>query len=285
MSGATGLLGGERIHRARSVDGTEIAGRVQGQGPPLVLLHGRLEDGDLCWRMLLPHLVDRFACYLPSTRGRGLSGDSVDHSPKRLLQDVVAFVESIGEPVGVFGESSGAALALGAAQTDAVTAVAAYEPTVTGVISEEDRATIGEMATAVGRSLERGRPVDGLWRLAEVLGNEQERAAMSHSDFPEAASRYVPVAMMEFQQASQSTGPAPTDAGELAKVDVPALVMHGARTAMRTWVSASARHVADHLPSARVHEIDGAGHFGPVLGNRHVADEITRFFEVASGPS
>ncbi len=34
----------ERIHRAMSRDGTEIAGRVYGQGPPLVLVHGAMDD-------------------------------------------------------------------------------------------------------------------------------------------------------------------------------------------------------------------------------------------------
>ena len=33
---ATGV--NERIHRAVSADGTEIAGRVQGHGPPLILV-------------------------------------------------------------------------------------------------------------------------------------------------------------------------------------------------------------------------------------------------------
>jgi pimeloyl-ACP methyl ester carboxylesterase len=74
----------DRIHRAASADGTEIAGRVQGHGPPLVLVHGVMGDGDIAWESLLHHLTDRFTCYLPSTRGRGLSADNPDHSPPRL---------------------------------------------------------------------------------------------------------------------------------------------------------------------------------------------------------
>ncbi len=73
----------DRIHRAVSADGTEIVGRVQGQGPPLVLVHAPVHDGDMAWEALLPHLTDRFTCYLPSLRGRGLSGDNPDHSAPR----------------------------------------------------------------------------------------------------------------------------------------------------------------------------------------------------------
>jgi pimeloyl-ACP methyl ester carboxylesterase len=73
----------DRVHRAVSDDGTEIAGRVHGQGPPLVLFHGAPHDGDLAWEALLPRLADRFTCYLPSWRGRGRSADSEDHTPPR----------------------------------------------------------------------------------------------------------------------------------------------------------------------------------------------------------
>ncbi|HZO68835.1 MAG TPA: alpha/beta fold hydrolase, partial [Kribbellaceae bacterium] len=82
----------KRIQRAVSADGTKIVGRVVGHGPALVLVHGGIGHGDLAWEALLPHLTDRFTCYLPSTRGRGLSGDHPDHTPPRLVEDVTAFV-------------------------------------------------------------------------------------------------------------------------------------------------------------------------------------------------
>ena len=96
-----------RIHRAVSPDGTEIAGRVQGQGPPLVLIHGWPHDGDIAWEVMLPHLTDRFTCYLPSMRGRSLSGDSPDHSPGRLQEDFSAFVGSVGGRVFLASWSTG----------------------------------------------------------------------------------------------------------------------------------------------------------------------------------
>src|SRR5829696_9245508 len=115
----------ERIHRAVSADGTEIAGRVRGRGPALVLVHGGIGDGDIAWEALLSHLTDRFTCYLPSTRGRGLSSDNPDHSPARLEEDVTAFVDSIGEPVCLVGWSGSGAWVLGAAtRSGSVAAVA-----------------------------------------------------------------------------------------------------------------------------------------------------------------
>ena len=87
----------DRIHRAFSADGTEIAGRVHGQGPPLVLFHGAPHDGDLAWEALVPHLADRFTCYLPSWRGRGLSADSEDRTPPRHRED--ATFQQVGAAV------------------------------------------------------------------------------------------------------------------------------------------------------------------------------------------
>ncbi len=43
----------DRIHRAVSADGTEFVGRAHGQGPPLVLVHAGLGDGDLGFGALL----------------------------------------------------------------------------------------------------------------------------------------------------------------------------------------------------------------------------------------
>src|ERR1044071_6435293 len=104
-----------QVQVAISADGTEIVGRVRGQGPPLVLVHGAYGDGEVAYEALAPHLTDRFTCHTPSTRGRGLSSDNPDHSPPRLQEDVTAFVDSIGEPACVVGWAGSGAWVLGAA--------------------------------------------------------------------------------------------------------------------------------------------------------------------------
>jgi pimeloyl-ACP methyl ester carboxylesterase len=119
----------QHLHHATSPDGTQIAGRVHGRGPSLVLVHGGISDGDMAWAATLPYLSQNFTCFLANTRGRGQSADSPDHSPGRLVDDIIAFAESIGEPVFIAGLSSGAAQALAvAARSDAISAVAAWEP-------------------------------------------------------------------------------------------------------------------------------------------------------------
>ncbi len=109
-----------RIHRAVSNDGTEIAGSVHGNGPPLVLFHGGVTDGEHAWSEILQYLNERFTCYLPSMRGTGLSADHPDQRPERHVEDLTSFIDSIGEPVGLFGHSTGGTYSLGAVQLLAI---------------------------------------------------------------------------------------------------------------------------------------------------------------------
>ena len=89
-------MSNQRAHYVTTTDGVTIGGTVHGQGPPLVFLQGAMGDGDLDWQALVPHLTDRFTCHLPSMRGRGLSGDHPDLSLGRVVDDMLAYVDSIG---------------------------------------------------------------------------------------------------------------------------------------------------------------------------------------------
>lgn len=61
----------------------------------------------------------------------------------------------------------------------------------------------------------------------------------------------------------------------LGAISTPVLVLHGADT--RPFLTASARHVADHVPNARIHEIPGAGHAAPLTH----PEALTEFFSPA----
>ena len=50
------------------------------------------------------------------------------------------------------------------------------------------------------------------------------------------------------------------------------------RTALRAWFEAGVRHVEEHVADARVREVEGGGHWSPVLRPEPIADELVRFF-------
>jgi pimeloyl-ACP methyl ester carboxylesterase len=276
----------ERIHRAVSVDGTEIAGRVQGDGPPLVLVHGGIGDGEIAWAALWPHLTDRFTCYLPSTRGRGLSADNADHSPPRLGEDVVAFVESIGGPVYLVGWSGSGAWVLGAAaRSDSVAAVAVYEPVLIPVMGEDDLAqTFGTMQQ-VGAAAADGRLVDAVSAFAPWIGTDEEIAVLERTNFFERWAGAVPAMLRFVQQDAAYEGVRSTDPDELARIAVPVLLLGGEQTRLGTFFADAAQFIARHVAKPQVCELPGVGHFAPVLEPESIADELITFFESVRQPA
>lgn len=274
------------VHRTASDDDTEIAGRVHGQGPPLVLVPGALGDGERVWESLLPLLTDRFTCYAMSTRSRGLSGDSTDLSLERQVQDITAFAESIDEPVGLLGWSSGALLSLATAEnTDAVSAVAAYEPPVFEVMSETVGERMMETVARMGAVAEEGRMADAARTWIEFVATDDELADATAADFFEALAPNVPVQLREFEQFSESEWARPAAPSELAKISAPILLLHGTRSIPDPWFIDSVRHVDEHAPDTRIREIGGAGHLGPVLEPERIADELIGFFAATQKPT
>lgn len=271
-----------RIHRAVSADGTEIAGRVLGDGPALVLVHGGIGDGETAWDAMVPHLTDRFTCYLPSTRGRGLSADDPDHSPPRLEDDVTAFIDSIGETASVVGWSGSGAWVLGAAaRSDAVAAVAVYEPTVVPLMAEADLAETVDTMQQVGAAAADGRLVEAVRTFAAWICTDRERAALARTAFDGVWAPLVPAMLRFVQQDGTYDGPRSTDPEALARIAVPALVVTGQQTRRQPFFSSVAQFIATHVADAQVWELPGAGHFAPVLAPESVADELITFFESA----
>jgi pimeloyl-ACP methyl ester carboxylesterase len=269
----------KRIHRAVSADGTEIAGRVVGEGPPLVLVHGGIGHGDLAWEALLPRLTGRFTCYLPSTRGRGMSGDHPDHTPPRLVEDVIAFVDSIGEPVCLVGWSGSGPWCLGAAaQSDGVVAAAAYEPVVPGS-GEADMARLGAALQKAGMEAADGRLVDAMRAFAAGVCTDDEIAALEPTAFFERWADAVPALLNDLGQDNGYHGPRSTDSQALEQVRVPVLVLRGELTLLTSLWTQSAEHVVRYVPDAHVREMSGVGHFAPVLASELLSEELSSFFE------
>jgi len=272
----------DRVHRATSADGTAIVGEVYGQGAPLVLVHAGLGHGTLDWAFALPSLTDQFTCYCMSTRGRGSSGDAADHSIERNVEDVTAFVESIGAPVMLAGPSGGAMSVLGAAaRSDAVRAVVACDPLAFELLGEEDAARLKAAIERMAGLAEEGRLVDAARDWMTEWANGEEMAFLESSGWLEAGAAHVPV-LLRLLEASADDGYSPTDPSVLGQVDAPTLVLLGSDAGAHwPWFAQSAQHVAEHVADAKVHEVAGAGHCGVWMQAERYAEAMKRF--VADG--
>jgi pimeloyl-ACP methyl ester carboxylesterase len=270
-----------RIHRTESSDGTEIAGWAHGQGPPLVFVHGGAGDGKTSWSALAPLLSEQFTCYLMSMRGRKPSNDHPDHSRERLVQDIVAFAESISEPVGLVGHSFPGALALEAtARTPAVSALALYEPTLMDLGPRDSASDVAAFQRISG-AVEEARWIDAVRIFLEdvALATDEELAFLDETGVFEAMGRNL---AFDFAEAAQSGPPQLSDLALLGRITSPVLLLYGSRTPpfYRAVVSA----VAGRLEHPQVREIPGAAHLGPQVTPKPVANELARFFAGANAP-
>lgn len=267
----------ERTHFATTSDGVRIGGNVHGEGPPIVFWHGAYGDGDLDWRGLSPHLTDRFTCFLPSWRGRGLSEDHPDVSYRRRIADVVEYVASLGGPTGLVGWSGGANPALAAAgQSDSVIAVALYEPTMGSVMGDQERQVFGGAVSRMAELASDGELAEAVRAAARFPFSEVEVAVADEAGYFEASGRYVPNLLNVFRQLREHQGPTVDEPSVLAAIPTPVLVVHGAAT-KPFWIR-SAHHVAEYVPNSRIQTIATAGHAAPLTHPAALAEEIARHF-------
>jgi pimeloyl-ACP methyl ester carboxylesterase len=112
-----------------------------------VLIHGA-GNYSARWNPIIPLLEDQFSIYALDRRGRGESGDADHYSLEREFEDVVAVIDSIGEPADVLGHSLGGICAVEAAlRTTKLRKLILYEPPIpvrAPLISEE---TLGRLDT------------------------------------------------------------------------------------------------------------------------------------------
>jgi pimeloyl-ACP methyl ester carboxylesterase len=116
----------------RSPDGTPIAVWADGNGPPLVLVHGSLTD-HTTFDPLVDQLRGGVTCFSMDRRGFGASGDAAGNAIQResrtSRQVVAAVADRTGGPAALWGHSYGAGCAMGGtALTNKVRRLVLYEP-------------------------------------------------------------------------------------------------------------------------------------------------------------
>lgn len=127
-----GTVGKANQFQVSSRDGTSIAVWVDGDGPPLVLVHGSLCDHTR-FDPLVAELRHSMTTFAIDRRGFGASADAGGYAIEREFEDVAAAVDAVAErgigQVAVWGHSYGAGCAMGAAAlTRNVRQLILYEP-------------------------------------------------------------------------------------------------------------------------------------------------------------
>jgi pimeloyl-ACP methyl ester carboxylesterase len=238
-----------------SADGTPIAVQRTGSGRPVILIGGAFNDRSTV-AGLAAVLAPHFTAVTYDRRGRGDSGDSARYAVDREIEDLAAVISHAGGIASVFGHSSGAVLALEAAQRGVtISRLAVYEPPY--VIDGT-----------------RARPGDDLADRIQALIDQDQRDEAVALFLGEAIA--LPAEVVQGMRASQMwgwfTGLAHTlpydvavcgpglvlPATRLAAITIPTLAIGGGLSP--EWLPAAARGVAAAIPGSRYVTLDGQDH-------------------------
>ena len=263
-----------------SADGTDIAYEVHGSGPALVFV-----DGGMCDRTMGPSaglaeaLAPHFTVHVYDRRGRGESDTgATPWCIERELDDLAAMLDVAGGSAHVLALSSGAALALEAADRGLpITRLAVYE--VPFVVDDSraphpadaparvqelvDRDARGEAVKTFMRMVGLPAPFIGLMRLLPAW---KKMTGIAHT-LP------YDLAIVNAHQRGE-----PLPEGRYAGVGVPTLVIAGGRSPR--YLRNAQAAIAAAVPGALLTTLPGQTH---MVKPKVTAPVVTRFFRASDG--
>ncbi len=256
----------------RSEDGTSLAVWIDGDGPPLVMVHGSVSDHTTL-APFVDELATDLATFSMDRRGFGASGDAPGYTIERDFEDVASVVDAVaartGRPVALFGHSYGANCAMGAAtRTRNVHHLVLYEPSLglrypPGSIDAVDSAVAaGDLDRAV------------VTMLVDILEmSEQEIDAMRASTTPNWAARIAAAHTLPREcRVEESWVYKP---GQFDAITAPTLLLAGSDTPADLRKATKA--AADAIPNTRIHVLDGHGHMAHKTDPAMVATIVRQF--------
>jgi len=260
-----------------SADGTAIVTIEEGDGPPIVIVHGGSSRASQ-WSAVARALAGGFRVVRLERRLYGGSGPPRSpHSMAREVEDVEAVLARIGQPALLVGHSSGAVVALETAlrRPAHLAAFAAYEPPV------------AVSAPLGGTALARARAAVDAGRLGKAMSIhlidvvEMSRLAVMVLRLTPAwpSLRVWAPAQIADDEAIVALG---VGIERYGGVTVPTLLLGGGRSQahLRDRLAALARVI----PGARRAELHDQGHVANLSAPDRVAGLLWDFAETVFGP-
>jgi pimeloyl-ACP methyl ester carboxylesterase len=235
-----------------SKDGTKIALDRLGSGPPVVLVCGGSVDRTAD-AAIAQELASDFTVFNYDRRGRGDSGDTLPYAIDREVEDIKAVIGAAGGSAFLWGSSSGAVLALIAAESLPVTKLALWEPPFVPddlPRPPEDQVSQYETMVAEGR---RGDAVE--YFMTRIIGMPAEVVAGARTQ-PWWAATEALAHTLAYDARIRGDYSIPKD--RAASVKVPTMVIAGG--ADFPWMRQTAETLAAALPDGQVRLLEGQGH-------------------------
>jgi pimeloyl-ACP methyl ester carboxylesterase len=258
-----------------SRDGTSIAYDKAGQGPAVILV-----DGAMCYRAygpmpkLAPLLARHFTVFTYDRRGRGDSGNTKPYAAERELEDLEALIDEAGGSACVYGISSGAVLALDAANAlgDKVRKLALYEAPL---IVDDSRLPLPEdFLLRLEALIAANRRSDAVKMFLKAVG--MPAFLIPLMPFTPGWSKGTAVAhtlVHDFTLLRGCQRGTPLPAGRWSSVTVPTLVAVGGKSP--AWMQRGNQAMADLLPQVQQRTLPGQTH---MLKAEAIAPVLVEFF-------
>lgn len=259
----------------RSADNTTIAYSIQGNGPAIILI-----EGAMCYRTsgtfdaVADLLKNQFTCITYDRRGRGESNDAPTFTPDREIEDLAALLDVAGNKASLGGLSSGAAIALEAAnRLNGIEKLVTYEApfVVDGEISPLPTDFRASIEKAV-REDRRGDALKIFMRRVGVPG-----FALFIMQFTAMWKRLKTIAntlSYDLQFVENHSGGTPLPPATWPNATMPALIMAGG--ASPAYMINSQKAIAENLTNATYKELAGQTH---MVKAEPFADAIREFLK------
>jgi pimeloyl-ACP methyl ester carboxylesterase len=255
------------IGRVISSDGTSLAFERVGAGPAVILVDAA---GNFRGFSPMPQLAEAlaptFTVFTYDRRGKGASTDTLPYTVDRELEDLQALIHLAGGSAFVHGFSSGATLALLAAERNlGIGKLSLLEPPLR---VDGTAPPASGISGEVAKLIVTGRRGDAYMHWLRGIGVPTEMIAqMRQSPIWPALEATAHTLIYD----SLIPGSLPPE--RLAAITIPVLVVgsEGSNDQLRNWV----RGVANALPSADAQFLPGIWH-GVTAG--HLAPALTEFF-------
>jgi pimeloyl-ACP methyl ester carboxylesterase len=275
-----GVTVGAEQGSLKSKDGTAIAYEKTGKGPVVILVAAALADRGGTKRFA-KLLSEHYTVINYDRRGRGKSGDTPPYAVEREVEDIDALIAASGEPVFLFGSSSGSVLALEAATRlgTKVKGLFLYEPPF--IVDESRPAMPNDLSNRIAELTATGRSNDAVKLFftkgmgIPPLGVTLMRSLMPGWSKMTGMAQTIPydLAILE---GTQNGKPLPKE--RWASNTSPTLVMVGSRSEL--FFHTGAKELVGILPHADYRSLEGGNHGSVLLGPKALASEVERFFSL-----
>jgi len=270
--------------KVQSKDGTVIAYEKTGAGPAVVLVSAALADRDGA-RRLARELAPTFTVINYDRRGRGKSSNTEPYAVEREIEDLEALVDAVGQPVFVFGSSSGAVLALDAGTRFGarVKKLFLYEPPFIVDASHapipdslqkeiEDAVAANKRGEAVALFFGKGMgiPAPGVTFMRLMLPAWRDMTAIVHT------APYD----LKILAGTQSGRPLPPD--RWSRGTSPTMVAVGAKS--EAFFHNGAEALTGMLPGSEYRSLEGLDHSAVLMAPQALASAIREYFASGGNP-